>query len=67
MNRSFTGIEEPLNLANRQMHSKAKGIFGLAIEPDKDWEGQPFRLCARRSSVFARNRRPEGAPEGWEK
>jgi hypothetical protein len=36
MNRSFTGIEEPLNLANRQMHSKAKGIFGLAIKPDKD-------------------------------
>jgi hypothetical protein len=40
MNRSFTGIEEPLNLANRQMHSKAKGIFGLAIKPDKGvWEG----------------------------
>jgi hypothetical protein len=67
MNRSFSGIEEPLNLANRQMHSKAKGIFGLAIKPDKGvWEGQPFRFCARRSSVFARNRRPEGAAEGWE-
>jgi hypothetical protein len=47
MNRSFTGIEEPLNLANRQMHSKAKGIFGLAIEPDKDWGGAAIpALCA---------------------
>jgi hypothetical protein len=47
MNRSFTGIEEPLNLANSQMHSKAKGIFGLAIKPDKGvWEGNHSGLCA---------------------
>ena len=61
----LSGIGNLLDVANNM--GRRLRIFSLALSRIRFGRAVVSRLLRDVSSVFARNRRPKGAAEGWEK